>query len=224
MEKHYEGCCLRRVDLLVEGPTVEDKTVTDFAQRLRQNLQEAHGRARECLRQSARNQKRNYDRRVHGEGLKEGQFAYLFNKAKKKGSSPKLELRWVGPYLVVKRLSDVTYRIQLKPRSKAFVVHADRLKPYTGEALKTWEYRPEVVEEQPEAPEESSEPADVDHRVTEAGEPGFEVAEEQLSVEPPEAQSAVPNSKEHEEVVEVSPRRAQRRYPQRERRLPARYR
>mgnify|MGYP000034807019 CR=1 FL=1 len=124
------------VDLLVEGPTVEDTTGTDFAQRLRQDLQEAHGRARECLKQSARNQKRNYDRRVQGEGLIPGQFAWLYDKSKRKGRSPKLELRWMGPYLVVKRLSDVVYRIQLKPGSKAFVVHGDRLKPYTGESLK----------------------------------------------------------------------------------------
>ena len=73
------------VDLLVEGPAVEDAGTTDFAQKLRQNLQEAHTRARQCLRQSARRQKRNYDRKAYGRGLQEGQFVWLFNKSKKKG-------------------------------------------------------------------------------------------------------------------------------------------
>ena len=130
------------VDLLVEGPAVEDAGTTDFAQKLRQNLQEAHTRARQCLRQSARRQKRNYDRKAYGRGLQKGQFVWLFNKSKKKGRSPKLELRWDGPFLVVKKLSDVTYRVQRKPGSKAFVVHGDRLKPYTGETLKAWKYEP----------------------------------------------------------------------------------
>ena len=108
---------------------MEDKVLTDFAERLRHNLQEAHGSARQCLKRSARRQKRNYDRKVHGQGLKEGQFAWLFHKLKKKGRSSMLQLRWEEPYLVVKRLSDVTYIIQLKRGSKAFVVHGDRLKP-----------------------------------------------------------------------------------------------
>ena len=75
------------VDLVVEFPAVEDRVRTDFAEALRHNLQEAHTRARECLRRSARRQNQNYDRKVHGEGLKEGQFAWLFNKLKKKSRS-----------------------------------------------------------------------------------------------------------------------------------------
>ena len=135
------------VDLMVECPSVEDTTRTDYAEALRHNLQEAHTRARECLRQSARRQKRNYDRKVHGQGLKEGQFVWLFNKLKKKGRSSKLQLRWEGPYLVVKRLSDVTFRVQLKRGSKAFVVHGDRLKPYEGKPLEPWAYKPKRVVE-----------------------------------------------------------------------------
>lgn len=35
-------------------------------------------------------------------------------------------------------LSDVTYRIQRSRRAKPKVIHADRLKPYLGPALKSW--------------------------------------------------------------------------------------
>ena len=205
------------VDLVVEGPAVEDKVATDFAQGLRQNLQEAHERPRECLRQSARHQKRTYDRKVHGQGLEEGQFVWLFNNARKKGRSPKLEFRWDGPFLVVKKLSDVTYRVQRKPGSKAFVVHGDRLKPYTGEALEAWGCQPKKVEVKLTEEVRGSESVDVNEVVCEDVSEGPGEGEE-----PPEALTGGPKSSEGEVVS--SPSTTPRRYPRREHRLPVRYR
>ena len=49
-----------------------------------------------------------------------------------------MDCPWEGPYLVVSVLSDVTYRIQRRRRAKAKVIHADRLKPYLGPALRSW--------------------------------------------------------------------------------------
>ena len=67
-----------------------------------------------------------------------GQFVWLHSPAKKKGLSPKLQKRWLGPYLIVNQLSEVTYRIQQKPTGKKTVVHYDRLKPYLGHPLEPW--------------------------------------------------------------------------------------
>lgn len=138
------------IDLTMENPNYPscDEPKTDYAEKLRQNLQQAHERASECLRKSARRQKRNYDRKTTTTNLKEGQFVWLYDHSKKKGVSPKLQLRWMGPYLVVTKISDVTFRIQLSRRSKAKVVHVDRLKLYTGEDLRAWEYRLRVPEEE----------------------------------------------------------------------------
>ncbi|XP_063960276.1 uncharacterized protein LOC135155273 [Lytechinus pictus] len=48
-----------------------------------------------------------------------------------------------GPYQVVSRLSDVTYRIQRSPRSKLRVVHFDRLKLYSGSDIPdAWRTQP----------------------------------------------------------------------------------
>ncbi|XP_038044219.1 uncharacterized protein LOC119718868 [Patiria miniata] len=124
------------VDLVTGCPEVEVEATADFAETLRSNMQEAHNGARNCLRKSARRQKKNFDRRAFQHGLKEGQFVWLHNPAKKKHLSPKLQLRWEGPWLVVKKLSDVTVRIQLKRNGKPKVV---RLKPYVGEAIKPWD-------------------------------------------------------------------------------------
>ena len=42
-----------------------------------------------------------------------------------------------GHFLVVKVMSDVTFRIQKSSHSKPQVVHADRLKPYEGPKLRS---------------------------------------------------------------------------------------
>ena len=44
-----------------------------------------------------------------------------------KGKSPKLMSDWEGPYEVIHRLSNVTYRIRKGARTKSKVVHVNRL-------------------------------------------------------------------------------------------------
>jgi len=145
------------LDLMVESlPEDEDEDedlVTDFALDLRERMQRAHEHARDVLQTSAGRQKRNYDRRAHGDGITEGSFVWLFSRARKPGITNKLRLPWEGPYLVIQKLSDVHVRIQKSPRAKTTVIHMDRLKPYTGPELVPWKYRkePMVDRDQPES-------------------------------------------------------------------------
>ena len=201
------------VDLVTECPGVQNSTHTDFAEKLRSDMQQAHDRARECLGKSARRQKRNYDRRASEHGLKEGQLVWP---ARKKHLSPKLQLRWEGPWLIVKRLSDVTVRIQLRRGSKPKVVHVDRLKPYVGEAIQPWGYRSngEAVESPP---------------LDQVEEPNLEVRVDEVS---PKANDAAPvmgvditEEVEGQGSQPESPGETpQRRYPKRAHKLPMRYR
>ena len=139
------------VDLTTASPAAEGtEPQTDFAMDLRNRMQDAHDRARLHLKGSARHQKKTYDRGTNDAGLKEGQFVWLYNHAKKKGLSPKLVSRWQGPYLILDKLSNVTYRIQLKPRGRMQVVHFDRLKPYSGEPLQSWTGRKQMAHEEAE--------------------------------------------------------------------------
>jgi len=48
---------------------------------------------------------------------------------KLKGRSPKWYRYYVGPYRVVKRLNDVTYMMRLHDRTRAIIVHVNKLKP-----------------------------------------------------------------------------------------------
>ena len=199
--------------MVTRCPEPQDEANTDFAEALRTNMQEAHDRARECLGKSARRQKRNYDRHAREKGLTEGQLVWLYNPAKKKNLSPKLQLRWEGPWIVVKRLSDVTVRIRQRTGGKPRVVHVDRLKPYEGEEF--------------------------DQRIHRTGESGLENSQERLEEVPegtrlPSDEAVVetidevgegPIGQEAEAQEPSSPRESPiRRYPKRSHQLPLRYR
>ena len=57
-------------------------------------------------------------------------MVWLYSPVVAKGKSKKLHHPWLGPYRIIKKLSDLTYRVQhhlnMKKRT---VVHFDRLKP-----------------------------------------------------------------------------------------------
>ncbi|KAG7176885.1 hypothetical protein Hamer_G000082 [Homarus americanus] len=71
--------------------------------------------------------------------LHEVQYLGLYNPLQKKGQSPKLQSPWEGPYTVVERLSDVTYRIRGRRKAQPKVVHVSRLWQYHGPGQYTWE-------------------------------------------------------------------------------------
>ena len=112
---------------------------TDYAENLRNRMDDIHTRVTEQTDKNMRRQKRNYDRHASNETLSSGQFVWLRNNFRKKGISPKLTNRWEGPYRIITRLSDVTYRIQLTPWTKPKIVHFDRLKPHEGPIPDFWQ-------------------------------------------------------------------------------------
>lgn len=128
------------IDLTTASLDDEDHAVDDYVKQLRSKIRDAHERAEKCLGKSAVRQKIAYDRKSRDHQLQVGDFVWLHNPAKKKGTSPKLQLRWTGPYLILSKLSDVTLRIQSSPRAKPKVVHADRLKPCKGATPQKWEW------------------------------------------------------------------------------------
>ena len=73
-----------------------------------------------------------YDRRVHGQPYQVGDHVWLHTTVLAHGNTKKLHHPWKGPYRVLKRLTDSTYRIQSlsNPREHA-VVHFNCLKPCT---------------------------------------------------------------------------------------------
>ena len=124
------------LDLTLNQSTPE--LSTDYAAELRNRMEDIHTRVTLQTDKNLRRQKKNYDRHTIHEKFSKGQFVWLRNDFRRKGVSPKLTNRWEGPFKVITRLSDVTYRIQLTPRSKPKIVHFDRLKPFEGPNPASW--------------------------------------------------------------------------------------
>jgi len=118
------------VDVMFGRQPDHQLEVSEYVRHLRDTLEEVHEHAREHLRTSQKRQKDYYDQRIAGEQIKVGDRVFLHDPAVKKGQTKKLHSPWQGPYIVMTKIGDVTYRIQAEdnPRKRK-VVHFNRLKP-----------------------------------------------------------------------------------------------
>ena len=121
------------VDILCGTFQQDDMSHCEYVANLQKRLGHVFEKVREKTGQSLVRQKAYYDRKIHGEKFNTGDLVWLWNPAvpRKKGyNCKKLHRVWQGPFEVIKRLSDVTYRIQhTAKRRQRQVVHFDRLKP-----------------------------------------------------------------------------------------------
>jgi hypothetical protein len=149
------------IDSLIEPPVGQEELLdTDYAFTIRDRLQDTWDRARTCLQGSARRQKRYYDKKLAGKPHETGDVVWYLNRPRTQGLSPKLQAKWDGPYLILDRLSTVTYRIQKTKRTKTKIVHFDKLKPFCGQLPTGWtdwstgtDAKVEISEDQPVGPE-----------------------------------------------------------------------
>ena len=91
-------------DLLVTPPESEHYTSIEYIDHLEEKMQKVHSCAREYLKLAQNNQKRGYDRKMHLNSYQEGDLVWLQNNKRTKGVSPKLQKRWIGPCLVIKKI------------------------------------------------------------------------------------------------------------------------
>ncbi|MES9882745.1 MAG: hypothetical protein ABW185_17905, partial [Sedimenticola sp.] len=54
------------------------------------------------------------------------------------GLCPKLQPAYKGPCLILKKYNDLTYAVQLKHNGPAYVLHHNKMKPYTGRNAPEW--------------------------------------------------------------------------------------
>ena len=120
------------------GRPEEYQPTTSYAETLQERLEQVHTFARQRLKLWSGRMKRYYDIGTTESKLEVGDAVWLHNPQRKKGLSPKLQKPWQGPYVIMKRINDLIYRIQLGPRSKPRVVHFIRLWKYHGEKKPRW--------------------------------------------------------------------------------------
>ena len=118
------------IDIMYRPPNPEISR-SQYAQEVRETLQNAYKSAREKLHMAHQRQKDYYDRRTQGTRFNEGDSVWLWSPVPKKGVAPKFHEPWTGPYQVNKRLSDVTYELLDTAKNTKKIVHFDRLKKAT---------------------------------------------------------------------------------------------
>lgn len=118
------------VDVMFGRCPQEQGGTTEYVDKLRRTLENAHERVRQNLQVAQRRQKDHYDVRAYGEKYAAGDRVWLHVPAIKKGQTAKFASSWDGPYEVLEPLSEVTYRIRKEgPRGKVKVEHFNNMKP-----------------------------------------------------------------------------------------------
>ncbi|KAL5471331.1 hypothetical protein EMCRGX_G029435 [Ephydatia muelleri] len=100
------------VDLMYGTTQGKETAVIEYVKNLKDGLLEAYALVRDRCETEHKRQKSIYDRKVHGEPYSEGDLVWLYTPAVPSGQSRKLHRPWKGPYKVVERLGDATYKLQ----------------------------------------------------------------------------------------------------------------
>ncbi|CAG2194497.1 unnamed protein product [Mytilus edulis] len=92
---------------------------------MRDAMQRAFDKVHENLQSSFHRQKKYYDCKLKHRQFEIGNKVLRWYPPK---ANKKLELGWIGPYKISRKLSDITYEIKDCQNSKLKVVHVDHLK------------------------------------------------------------------------------------------------
>ena len=110
----------------------------DFVETTRNRMREAYDLVRSHLGEAAVRNKRYYDMRVRPAEYHVGQWVYYFNPRRHIGRQDKWSRKYTGPFCVTRVLGPVNVELQFHKRSKPFVVHIDKVKPFNGTPPSSW--------------------------------------------------------------------------------------
>ena len=113
-------------------------TYGDYVDILRARMQHAHEVARKYMSATAKRSKELYDSKLAFHRYSVGDIVWCLMETKKVGISPKLEFGFEGPFVVIKKLSELDYIIQLDRDGVEKSVHHNKLKPYEGDNAPRW--------------------------------------------------------------------------------------
>lgn len=109
-----------------------------YIQSLKENIKRAHDTASAHLKAKANYQKKHYDVKSKLRLLESGQPVWLYHPTRKPGVCSKLVPKWKGPFIVMKRIDDLTYLILKGKSQKPKAYHVDYLMEYKGCNLPKW--------------------------------------------------------------------------------------
>ncbi|CAC5418988.1 unnamed protein product [Mytilus coruscus] len=110
----------------------ENRSPDDYVAHLQNKLKENHAFARNALKKVSVYQKKRYGLNAKKRIFKRGEAVWIYDPIRKKGIYSKLTPQWKGPFIIEKRIYDVTYRVKGSVRQPSTVYHVDRLALYQG--------------------------------------------------------------------------------------------
>jgi hypothetical protein len=189
-------------------PVVPDLCPVEYVEWVKNTMAKNYAKVREHMGRAAERQRRVYNKSAVLRVFQRGDWVLRFFPPRARN---KLSAKYVGPYLVLERLGEVSYKVQRSRDSTPMVVHVDQLKAYrSSHPPRSWlpalDHR--NIEGEGRAPED---PLAQHHREREGRAPRDPLAHAEREGRAPEDQFAHP-------VVPVSKSR-----PHRARQPPARF-
>lgn len=114
------------------------KKPCDYVTELHDRMDKIHALVRERLEKAVQVQDKCHDTRIVQHNYKVGDLVRCHDSTKTVGLSPKLKSKWPGPFIVTRKCSDLLFEIKGGPKTKAKVVHHNRLRPYTSDDVPEW--------------------------------------------------------------------------------------
>ena len=118
------------VDLLLDSPRDEPRSVNDFAAMLIERLETAQQLVRDNLQTTAQRMRCWYDRKVHLKVFQEGDEVYVLNLRRYANRSPKWMRKYSDVGIITEKINDVTYKVASKAWRSGLsrIVHVNKLK------------------------------------------------------------------------------------------------
>ena len=112
-------------------------------------MDQNHAIARKSLKRVSHYQKRRYDLKAKKQSFKKRQSVLIYEPTRKIGVCSKFTSKWKGPFIVEKKIDDVTYRVKRSTRQPSSAYPVDRLALYDGRNIPSWasRFRRNIVEE-----------------------------------------------------------------------------
>lgn len=110
-------------------PESDDFCPIEYVEWVKNSLRDAFYLVYEHSGQAARRQKLYHDKGLKARSYETNSWVWRWYPPK---INQTLGLGWTGPYLLLEKLSELTYKIQKEEHAKPIVVHVDHLKPYLG--------------------------------------------------------------------------------------------
>ena len=128
------------VDIVMDLPNPDGPSdnYDNYVEKLQTRMKDSYRLVREQIGRSAERNKRYYDLRVRSRKYNIGDWVYYYNPRTYRGRQDKWSRKFSGPYLVIDVTSPVNVTLQRSRKSKSFIVHIDKVKPYLSETPKSW--------------------------------------------------------------------------------------